>query len=373
MIRLIILPFILLSLSALAVEERSLGKSPNGLLMGDAYTALADDDFTLFYNPALLARHKGFSLYPLNPSITATNIIKDPDRFSNTGTTTTSFADAAFNFPMHIGIDYSPGFKMGKFGMSAMVNYNTNFNLQNQVTPVLDIDHRFDRGFIAGYAHPLYGSFTTGKGGEHLALGLSVKYIEREAIYNSYNLTGISLLDALSQGSADAILNSLGKVNGSGWGADAGIDYVKSNGSQTFSLGLAILDIYTVMHTKDNPDNLEVQDQPMRINLGSAWKATMGAGFDLTVSADIKHLEQQMELMRRVHLGVEVGISPALSIMAGVNAIDNYSYGLKLNTGLIKIYAGFYGTEIGEKLGQQESDRFVIYFSLFHFGFDPLG
>ena len=360
------------TLEGMTAESRSLGRSPRGLLMGDAYTALADDDFTLFYNPAILARHEGFSFYPLNPTFRTVNILSDPDRFTDIGDTPTEFADAAFDFPVHIGIDYSPGFKMGRFGLSALVNYNTNFNLQNQVTPVLDVDHRFDRGFIAGYAHPLFGSYTTGSGGEHLAVGATVKYIQREAIYGSYNLTGYSLLDALSQSDADEILNSLGKINGNGWGFDFGLDYIKSNGTQTLSIGLALLDVYTILHTESNENDLEVQDQPLNANLGIAWQATMGAGFDFTLSADIKNLESQdVEFARRIHLGSEIGLSPALSLYAGVNAVDNYSYGLKFNTGLINIMLGFYSTEVGEKIQQQDSDRIVIYLSLFDFTFMP--
>ena len=339
--------------------------------MGDAYTSIADDEFTLFYNPAIMARHKGFSFHPLNPSFTVSNLIGDSDRFSDLGDDPSDFADAAFGLPVHLGIDYAPGFKMGRFGLSALVNYNTNFNLQNKVTPVLDVDHRFDRGFIAGYGMPIFGNYSTGSGGEQLAFGLSLKYIQREAIYGAFNLTGYSLLDALSNSEPDDILNALGKIEGSGWGADIGFDYVNSSGAQTFTMGLALLDIYTLLHTKSNEDDLEVQTQPLIVNFGTSYQATLGAGFDFTLSADIKHLEQQMEFTRRLHLGMEIGLSPALSLIAGINGVDNYSYGLKFNTGLINLYFGFYGTEIGEKLGQQDSDRVVIYVSLFHFTFDP--
>ncbi len=163
---------ICMSSSLLAEEDRTLARSPRGLLMGDAYTSIANDEFTLFYNPAILARHKGFSFYPLNPSLTVTNVLGDTDRFTDLGDDPNDFAAAAFDFPVHIGVDYSPGFKMGRFGLTALVNYNTNFNLQNQVTPSLDVDHRFDRGFVMGYAHPLFGNYKEGSGGEHLDLGL---------------------------------------------------------------------------------------------------------------------------------------------------------------------------------------------------------
>ena len=355
-----------------AEEVLTMARSPRGLLMGDAYTAIADDDFTLFYNPAILARHSGFSFYPINPSFTVSNILSEPDRFSDLGSEPTSFADAAMDYPIHIGMDYSPGFKMGRFGLSALVNYKSNMLLQNQVTPVLDVDYRYDKGFIAGYGMPLWGSYKTGSGGEHLALGVSTKYIQRDAINGSYNLTGYTLLDALSQDELDDILNSLGRIRGSGWGFDVGLDYIKTSGPSTFAVGLAILDLYTLLHTEDNDDDLEVQAQPMVVNFGAAWMAQIGGGFDFTLSADLKNLERSdIEWARKIQLGMELGLTPALSLYAGVGAVDNYSYGLKFNTGLIKLYAGFYSTETGEVIQQQDSDRIVIYLSLFDFTFEP--
>lgn len=369
--KLLLLTFVT-SFSAIALVDRPLGESPRALLMGDAYTSIADDEYTLHYNPAIMARHKAFSFFPLNPRIAGTNILKEPDRFEDTGSTTAEFAEVAMDFPVHIGVDWAPGFKMGRFGASAISYLDTNFNLQNPVTPVLDVDYRNDKGFIMGYAHPLSGSFTTGSGGEHLALGVSLKYIKREAIYGSYNLTGITLLDAVSAGEAEEILNALGRINGSGWGADIGLDYAKGSGNQTFTMGLMLRDVYTLMHTEKNDNDLEVQTQPMKVNFGTSWQGALSGGFNFTVSADIKHLEtQDVEFARRLHLGLEIGLSHALSLMAGVNALDNYSYGVKLNTGLIKAYAGFYGKETGEKIGQQESNRFLVYFSLLHFTFDP--
>ena len=41
-----------------------------------------------------------------------------------------------------------------------------------------------------------------------------------------------------------------------------------------------------------------------------------------------------------------------------------------VNTGLINLFLGFYSSEIGEKLQQQDSDRAVIYLSLLDFTFD---
>ena len=352
---------ILFVFEAIAREDRYLGRSPRGLLMGDAYTALADDEYTLFYNPALLARHgtKGFSFWPINPSITVTNILKDPDQFNSTDSSTTGFADQFLGNPVHLGMNAAPGFKMGKFGITAIVNYATNFSLMNEVTPMLDIDHRFDKGFIAGYGMVLSGD---------LAMGMSVKYLQREGIYGTYNLVGKTMMDAISSGDPENILAGLGQAKGSGWGVDFGFDYVKQSGANMFAIDLAVLDVYTILHTENNDLDAEVQSQPMQVNLGTSW-GLEAAGFGWILSADIRHLETQMEFMRRVRLGTELKISPLLSVLAGYNS-GGYSYGIKVDTGLINIYGGFYDVEIGEKVGQQRSSRGVVYFSLLDFTFE---
>ncbi|MFA7613273.1 MAG: hypothetical protein WCY48_03485, partial [Candidatus Caldatribacteriota bacterium] len=75
--KLIILLFIT-SFNAWGFYEQPLMRSPKALLMGDAFTAVNDDSYTLFYNPASMARHKkAFSFYPIQGYISGTNILKD--------------------------------------------------------------------------------------------------------------------------------------------------------------------------------------------------------------------------------------------------------------------------------------------------------
>lgn len=341
--------------------------------MGDAFTALADDQFSLFYNPALLGRHSGFSFYPLNISASGLNVLSsDLDTNSLGAGGAEEMVEGALGIPIHIGFNYSPGFKMGRFGLSAINNLNTNFLIQNNISPTLEIDHRMDRGFIAGYAHPLFGNYRTGGVGEQLSMGVSLKYLKREGIDESHYLYGTTMINALGSGDMANILSNLGQVRGQGWGTDVGFDYIKATGTSTFSMGLAVLDLGTNLITEENVGNRKVQTQPTQINWGSAWSSKLASGFDFTLSADLRRLEQKdVEFLRRLHLGAELGLTPALSVLLGLNSVDNYSYGVKLNSGIIKIFAGFFGTEIGEKLGQMDSDRFTVYLSLFHFDFNP--
>lgn len=370
---LIIFVIFTFSLSTFSREERTLARNPRALLMGDAFTALADDQYSLFYNPALLARHKGFSFYPLNISISGTNVLSsDVDPDSLVASEPEELADELLGIPIHVGANWNPGFKMGRFAISAINNLNSNIVVQNKISPTLEIDHRLDKGFVAGYAHPLSGNFSTGGVGEQLSMGVSIKYVQREGIYDSHYLFGTTVLDALNTDELNDILDRIGQVKGQGWGVDVGFDYVKASGSSQLSMGLAFLDIGTNIVTDDNVENRKVQSQPTQINFGTAWTSKLSSGFDFTLSADIKRIEQtDIEFFQRLHLGAELGLTSALSVLVGLNAVDNYSYGLKLNSGLIKIYAGFFGTETGEKLGQADSERFTVYLSLFHFDFNP--
>lgn len=365
--------FILITFSfqILAREERYLNRSAHGLLMGDAYTAVADGAFTLFYNPAILARHTGFSFWAINPQVAVTNILEDPEKYNNLGDSPSEIADVLFSDPVYASLGVAPGFKMGRFGLSAILNNNTNMTLYNKVTPMLDIDYRFDKGFIAGYGFPLWGNFNQKSGGgEHLAFGLSVKYIQRESINGTYNLTSPALYNALESGDIDTILDALGQVRGSGWGFDMGLDYAKKSGANGISVGLALTDVYTNLITDSNEDKQEVQAQNLQANLGVAWEFGLAESFGMVLSADYRNIEDStMEFGKKTRFGVEFKLSPALSVLGGVNS-GLYSYGLKFSTGFLTLYGGFYGADIGQKQGQVTSNRAIVYLSLFDFTFD---
>jgi len=58
----------------LASEVVWLGRSPRAQLMGDAWTALSNnDEMTLFYNPASLGGNYTVEFAPLNMKLGATN------------------------------------------------------------------------------------------------------------------------------------------------------------------------------------------------------------------------------------------------------------------------------------------------------------
>ncbi len=362
----------LLALAAHAHEAPHGVRSPRGLLMGDAWTAVANDDYTLFYNPAALARHaRDFTLFPLNPTVSSTNIISDLDKYEDFPDSPSGVADLMMNEPVHVATNVAPGFKLFNFGFNFIASESADLLLRNRIHPTLDIDYRSDRGFAAGFAVPVGPGRLTrkSKSGSSTNLGLGFKYIKRKGLKDSMALTGTDLLDYIdSDADAKEIVDRLGLMESDAWGFDAGIEHVVREGNNQWVLSLAALDITnTDFEVEDTGDGKSLPSNRGQLNLGTAWMYRSSL-FRGTFSLDVRDLTEKREFLERFRLGAELGI-PIVSVMGGWNA-GYYSYGLGLDLGLLKLIGGFYGVEAGSGYRQTESPRLVIYLGLFDFSFD---
>ena len=209
---------ILVTLNSVLAQELSyISRSPKALLMGDAFTAIADDEFTLFYNPAALAKNKGVSFTLLDPSFGLTNALTELDRFKNFPSgagAAPQIANRLMDFPIYIQVGAVPTLKMGPIGFSLFADNKTSILLRNATNPMLNVNYRYDRGFIIGYAHNLIGSGafikkekksskSTAAAGQRLSIGFSVKHMNRQGIKNQFDLFGTTILSSINSGSGD--------------------------------------------------------------------------------------------------------------------------------------------------------------------------
>jgi hypothetical protein len=361
----------LLSTSAMAFEYPYLLRSPKGLLMGDAFTAVNDDEYTLFYNPASLARHKNdLTLYPFSGHISGTNVLADMDRFEDFPNEPVGAADVLMDYPAHASAGVAPGFKLFNFGISFIANESYDVLLRNRAHPMLDLDIHSDRGLAMGVGIPIGPNRISRKSqmGSQTSFGVSAKYIERTGIKDQLALAGPTVADGLGRDELSDIVKSLGSVRGIGWGFDAGLEHVVRQGNFQLVTGLTALDITGTEFSVDkNEDNLQVANIKDQVNFGIA------AGQDLKyfhyiVSADVRALNEQIDFGQRLRFGAQVGI-PGITLMAGLNS-GYYSYGAMLDLAFMKLTAGFYDIELGSTYKQIKSRRFIIYLSLFDFSFD---
>ncbi|MBA2404831.1 MAG: hypothetical protein H0V66_08675, partial [Bdellovibrionales bacterium] len=362
---------ILISTQALAFEYPYTLRSPKGMLMGDAFTAVNDDEYTLFYNPASLARHKNdLTLYPFAGHFSGTNVLADMDRFSDFPSEPVGVADVLMDYPAHASAGVAPGFKLFNVGVTFIANESFDVLMRNRSHPMMDLDVRSDKGVALGFGLPLGPGRLNKKStsGQQTALGFSVKYVERTGIKDTMALTGPTVVDSLGRDDMEDILKSLGRVKGTGWGFDAGMEHIIKQGNGQLVFGLSALDITGTEYKVDkNPDNLTVANTEDQVNFGVAGGHDFKL-FHYVVSADVRSLNEQMDFGKRLRFGGQLGI-PGLTFMAGLNS-GYYSYGAQVNLAFMKLTAGLYDVELGSKYKQTKSRRFIIYLSLFDFSFD---
>jgi hypothetical protein len=361
-----------------AQEVNYLARSPRALLMGDAFTAIADDEFTLFYNPAALGRNKGVSFTLLDPSFGLTDALSEADRFQNFPSSAPAIANRIMDFPIYMQAGAFPTLKMGQFGFTLFANNKYSLVLRNATNPELDINYKYDRGFILGFAHNIgSGAFssrvkksskTSTSAGNRLSLGMAIKHINRQGLEGQFDLFGTTLLNKINSGSTDisALKNALGYSKGAAWGYDLGAEYTVSSGRSAFTSAISILDAFDTHYAKTE-GTAKVPKQEMIVNSGVAFKQDFGI-FDYTLSADLHPITGPTDFGRKFHFGSEFSI-PLITLNAGLS--EGYvSYGASIKLWPIKITAGFYGVEVGSHYREQEARRFILYLSLFDFSID---
>lgn len=354
-----------------AQEFRYLGRSPKGLLMGDAYTAVVKDEFSLFYNPASLGRNYGAEINPVNFTFAVTNALDDLDRFKDFPSDAVDIAERVMDFPLYLQLSGAPGFKMGGFGFTLFANSTTSISLQNSVNPILNVDYRYDSGFIMGYAVNLTsrGPGLVGmssRQGHRLTIGASVKHIKREGIDESFNFFGTRILNALENADDfSSIRRNLGYSKGKAWGVDFGLEYGHKRGPSELTLGLSLLDILDTRFKKTDGE-VNLPDQKMNLSFGSAWKQDFGL-FDYVLSFDLHPLLESYDYRQKMHFGAKVGL-PMFDVFAGWSG-GYLSYGGSLKLWPLNLTAGIYANEIGVDYGDSKGNRFILYLSLLETNF----
>ena len=359
---------LLMTVPSFAKEFTYYARSPQALLMGDAFTAIADDEYTLYYNPAALGRHSGFTLYLANPNVSATNPLGDLDRFSDLPEDAVGIAGRFLGYPVHLGLGITPGLKMGNFGLSLFAQNHLNFKIMNITRPMLDIDYRYDRGFATGFA------FTSGKMGKkgtgrQFNFGVGLKYVKREALINNFALFSTKLLNIINQtetSDTTALRDALGYSKGRSWALDLASEMViRPSSNSQFVAAIAAMDFGGTHFTEYQ--GAQVQPQEMMLNTGIAWSQDWGL-LDYQLSMDYVGITQPADAGTKIKMGGKLGL-PLLDVMLGYNG-GYLSYGVGVEFWPLRLYAGFYGVELGAKYKQFVGNRALIYLSLLDMEFD---
>lgn len=331
--------------------------------MGGAFTAVADDENAMFYNPAGLNGIKGFGgVSILNPYVEASKNIKpfynDVKNLADaSGADQTRLASQLLEDwlgkHLHLRAGMFPNVTMHNFGIGFLGQASFDGEVHNPLSGpgprgrgTLEVRGGYDLALVASGA---YG-FTVMN--NPLMVGVTGKLINRRLLDKAYTTR-----DLVEQNGIDL---SGDLKNGNGIGFDLGAIYSLPVFLEP-AVGLSLQNIGDV--NMGDAGKLEQQ-----LNLGAALHPPIGFG-KLLVAFDIVDLTNQLgedhDLAKRLNLGLEYKLPVILALRAGLH--QGYpSYGLTADLWFMKLSYAYYIEEIGAYAGQLPDRRNMAQIS---FGF----
>jgi hypothetical protein len=347
--------FLLIATPVLAEELPVFYKGVRPLGMGGAFTAVADDENALFYNPAGLNNIEGWGgLEILNPYFEFTqntlDFFGDVDELADASEEEQSelAAELLENWlgeKLHLRTGLFPNFTVHNFGVGVLAQGLFNGEVHNPLgSNTLVVTGGYDLALLVSGAYGFDMMLGT------LKIGATGKLIQRQLLDQTYTTRELVEEDGIDP------RDDLEK--GVGFGADLGAIYsvpVFLNPSFGFT-------IQNIADT-DLGDAGELQQQ---LNLGAALKPTIGFG-TLVVALDVVDFTNQLgndsDLAKRLHLGVEYRLPLFFSFRAGFHQ-GYLSAGATADLWFVKLAYAYYIEELGAYAGQEPDRRHIAQLSL---------
>jgi hypothetical protein len=317
--------------------------------MGNAFTAISDDENALFYNPAGLAEISAFTMGLINPimevsksSIDLYNDSEDID--TDDSGQVAELLREYIGEHQHARVSLFPyvGFNVAQCGV--MIGYlgqaTLDAEVRNPAWPEADTSYIADHGPLVGVGGRIPAS--------KIRIGAAVKYINRESLDQTYTATDIADDDFEDQFEDDL-------ENGSDIALDLGALYtLPFDWPVETHIGLTVQNFPEM-------DFGDAQDQQTQTNIGLALEKSFGK-YRILGAMDYRDLTHAIgkddDIPKRLHMGLEFQLPKILSVRAGLNQ-GYLSYGLTLDFWIIKLDLASYSEEIGAHAGQREDRRYV--------------
>ena len=340
-----------------AAEPAFIRESIRARGMGNAFTAAANDEMLLFYNPAAL-RSVYYNMYEVVGFNTTTNentinLGKSSSSFSTIGSLAGKkiYNEANLGLLSHVN---------SRFGWSFFSNGLLDIQVRNPIIPYLETKAYVQTGLAGGMAWSFLDY--------QLDLGLGVKLVQRSGIDTKLHIFDEAIIEFTEDQKTTKLQKKF--VSKAAFAPDAGVIYH--------------FDSYHNMEPKvafslQNIGGLDFEGAgkvPMTMNIGVSTESEFN-GFDMILAADYRDLADSQGMIskgnimteRNIKIGVEFGWQKLfnghhlISIRAGRNGPYN-SVGWSLNLFGFKVDFAKYSEEIGGYAGELEDKRTSLQVSL---------
>ena len=353
-----------------AAEPSFLRESIRARGMGHAFTAVANDEMVLYYNPAALrsVQYNPFEIFKINVSSNAqvnAPLIKghgsiDPDNINYDEGGFGKIAGKKVYFESNLGF---LSYVNSRFGWSIFGNTLVDVGVHNPVFPYFDALIYAQAGILTGIAWSFFDY--------KLDVGIGGKVVHRIGIDNEIHLTSKAIIE-IADGNSDKALEEAEKLG------ESKTDYVPDFGLIYHFDGIHNLSPRIALSFQ-NIGGLDFGNAgkiPMTINTGIATESEL-QGIDIIMAADYHDLTNNQELAsegntfteRNLKLGLEVGWNRIfnghhfISFRIGRNGPYN-SQGMTVNVLGLKIDFAKYSQEVGGYAGEQEDKRWSFQLGL---------
>ena len=340
--------FSFLSLHSARAEMMTINSSVRALGMGDAYTALADDSSSLFYNPAGLARVRGINLKFFSLRVGAGGIesyekIKDLDSEEDE-----AYAEALRElYGEHVwsGAGGQLALTLPMLGVGVYNHLDALIQVNNPVYPEIYTSVINDYGYVLGFGIPI---------APVLHVGANLKYIKRSGARVPYGASVVADLDP------DKLYDNITGW-GKGYGADLGMNFVIPAPFFDAVLSGVWKNVGGISFKSSDP-NANIPSEQNDMTLGVALKFDTPL-LSVAPAVDVRYLNREdLQLARKLNFGIEIGI-PLIDIRGGFHE-GYYTAGVGVNLGLFRVDAATYGVELGAYPGQIEDRRYALEFTM---------
>ncbi|MEO5969583.1 MAG: hypothetical protein ABIQ95_06620 [Bdellovibrionia bacterium] len=331
-----------------ADEFHPLFRSARAQAMGNAFTAVADDESAIFYNPAALAGNRDFGFKMAAANIDISNDLIST--YSNFATIFGSFDVSSLN--NFVGKNYYARAEAytsvtgPNFGIAAIYDVQMGIRIKNTSLPQGTLGAQRTYGAQFAFGIPLV---RTRKKLWDLRFGMAGKVLWRAGGYSGLTLTQMLTLD-VSQ------LTSRLQNYGIGFGLDMGFQGIYNvSPLVTLFAGLSSTDIGDTSFTLGN----DPQKSNFTAGLGLKYKA---GDVKALLSYDYAHLFENWDWKKKSHLGLELGFS-LFKLEAGLNQ-TYISYGAGLSLAIINLMYVHYVEEQSGILGLDPEGRTMAYLAV---------
>ena len=326
----------------------SLIRMPRLTAMGGAGVGLADDEYALFTNPAGLAglESRRFHLAavgleaPLQTYETLNSSITGLRGFD------VNTLNALMGKEIYLRSSITPMFILPHFVLAYVFDFQGSIEGFNQANPSFQIGDMITHGVQAGMGWSL-------KSGRHPTdewrIGISGKMLFRRGGYFDIDTAGFLALGSGGLG----YINSIVGGYGTGYGADAGIQYVNHlDRGQELMFGASITDIAGTRFSDPRARTLAMNPS---VGFGYVRKLDL---FKWKLAADFRNLDQPISFANKTHIGTELTI-PLFDFYAGLNQ-TNLTYGAAFDIWILKLTLLSYAEELGVQNHQLTSRRYML-------------